>query len=323
MAAMIEVDDLTKWYGPTLALDAASFTVEEGQIVGFLGPNGAGKSTTLRILTAFMPATSGRAVVAGHDVFHESLEVRRAIGYMPENVPLYTEMRVEEYLAFRARLKGVAGGEVRGAVDGVIDRCRLGDVRRRLVNQLSKGYRQRVGLADALVADPPVLVLDEPTIGLDPSQIQEVRRLIQRLGERHTVILSSHILPEVERTCSHLVIIAQGRIVAAGSVEDLRSQAGGRVTAEVAGGETGPAEIGRLAEGIAGVESVRREDAGGGWTRLVLTPKADADVREPLAALVKQRGWRLRELHSQAPSLEELYLEVVAGDTARTEEAAA
>ena len=223
MDLMIEVENLTKWYGHTLALDRASFTVEKGQIVGFLGPNGAGKSTTLRILTAYLPATSGKARVAGHDVLLDSLAVRSSIGYMPENVPLYGEMRVEEYLRFRAGLKGVPARQRHTAADRALNMAGLGDVRRRLVGELSKGYRQRVGLADALVADPPVLVLDEPTIGLDPTQIQEVRRLIRSLGGSHTVLLSSHILPEVEKTCSHLVIISAGRIAAAGTVDQLKT----------------------------------------------------------------------------------------------------
>jgi len=315
---MIDVRNLTKWYGRTLALDRASFQVGKGQIVGFLGPNGAGKSTTLRILTGFFPATSGRATVAGHDVLTESLAVRASVGYMPENVPLYPEMRVQEYLAFRAGLKRVP--RPAADVDRVLERCWLTDRRRSLVSQLSKGYRQRVGLAEALLGDPPVLILDEPTIGLDPSQIQEVRRLVRSLGEKHTVLLSSHILPEVEKTCSHLVIIAAGRIAAAGSVADLQKGVGDHdhVVLEVRAleGGDGPAEMARAAQALSGVASVQREDAGDGWSQLVVTPAPGADVREALAGLAASRNWRVRELHRRTPTLEELYLQVTAGEAA-------
>jgi ABC-2 type transport system ATP-binding protein len=320
VGAIIEVKNLTKWYGRTLALDRATFSVQKGQIVGFLGPNGAGKSTTLRILTGYLPATSGEAHVAGHDVLMEGLAVRSCIGYMPENVPLYTEMRVEEYLRFRAGLKDVPAKNRRAAVDKVIERCWLKDVRRKLIGALSKGYRQRVGLAESLVADPQVLILDEPTIGLDPTQIQETRRLIRSLGEAHTVLLSSHILPEVEKTCSHLVIIADGRIVAAGSLEDLKKglKEGQRIVLEVRAAKSadGPAEMARAAGQAVGVAEVWREDAGDGWTRLRLTPAPGADPREALYGVVSQRGWQLREMHATAPTLEELYVQVTAGEHA-------
>jgi len=317
---MIEVEHLTKWYGRTLALDRVSFSVARGQIVGFLGPNGAGKTTTLRILTGYLPATSGTARVAGRDVLLESLAVRSLIGYMPENMPLYPEMRVEEYLRLRAGLKGVPSARRGAAVDRAVERCRLKDVRRRLIGQLSKGYRQRVGLAEALVADPPVLILDEPTIGLDPAQIQETRRLIRALGEAHTVLLSSHILPEVEKTCSHLVIIAEGRIAAAGSVEELTTGLTSRrqVILEVRPGAAadGPAEMARAIGRLAGVADVRHEPTADGWTRLAVTPSGETDVRDRLHALVVQRGWLLRELRAQAATLEELYVQMTAGEAA-------
>ena len=320
MSAMIEVDDLTKYYGRTLALDRASFTVEEGRIVGFLGPNGAGKSTTLRILTGFMPPTSGQARVAGRDVLTEGLAVRRSIGYMPENVPLYPEMRVQEYLTFRAGLKEVPSGDRAATVDRVVERCWLTDVRRRLIGQFSKGFRQRVGLAEALIADPPVLILDEPTIGLDPAQIQAVRELIRSLGEKHTVLLSSHILPEVEKTCSHLVIIAQGRIAAAGSVADLKEglAESSRIVLEVHPGEggEGPAEVARALGQVSGAGRVRHETLEGGWLQLAVQPAGDADPREALHQMVTQRGWRLREMRREAPSLEELYVRITAGEAA-------
>ena len=320
MEMMIEVEHLTKWYGRTLALDRISFGVAQGQIVGFLGPNGAGKTTTLRILTGYLPATSGSARVAGRDVLLESLAVRSLIGYMPENMPLYPEMRVEEYLRLRAGLKGVPSARRGAAVDRAVERCWLKDVRRRLIGQLSKGYRQRVGLAEALVADPPVLILDEPTIGLDPAQIQETRRLIRALGEAHTVLLSSHILPEVEKTCSHLVIIAEGRIAAAGSVEELTMGLTSRrqVILEVRPGAAadGPAEMARAIGRLAGVADVRHEPTADGWTRLAVTPSGETDVRDRLHALVVQRGWLLRELRAQAATLEELYVQMTAGEAA-------
>jgi ABC-2 type transport system ATP-binding protein len=316
--AIIEVEDLTKWYGWKCALGGVTFEVGEGQIVGFLGPNGAGKSTTLRILTGFLPATSGRAAVGGHDVFSDSLALRRSIGYMPENVPLYPEMRVSEYLKFRSSLKGLAGRSGRAAVERVTRRCGLLEEQRRLIGQLSKGFRQRVGLADALLGEPPVLILDEPTIGLDPSQIQEVRQLIRSLGGDHTVLLSSHILPEVEKTCSHLVIIAGGHIAAAGSMEDLRQGLAARhlVTMEVRPAKDGPAEVVRAVGQVAGVGTVDRQDAGDGWMRLVVTPSGERDLREALVALAHGRAWGLREVHRQVPTLEDLYLKITAGETA-------
>jgi len=319
VAAMIQVENLTKWYGRTLALDRASFEVLEGQIVGFLGPNGAGKSTTLRILTGFIPATSGRAAVAGRDVFTDSLAVRSSVGYMPENVPLYPEMRVEEYLKFRATLKGIPASKRRAVVDAGIQRCWLSDMRRRLVGQLSKGFRQRVGLAEALLGEPPVLILDEPTIGLDPTQIQEVQRLIRSLGEKHTILLSSHILPQVEKTCSHLVIIAEGRIAAAGSLDDLSRGLvqHRRVVLEVRAADgtavEGPNEMVRAVGQVTGVAGVDREDAGGGWWRLTVTPAGSGDLREALYGLVAARGWRLREMHSLAPTLDDLWMRIVTG----------
>ena len=329
MEKMIEVERLTKWYGRQQALDRVSFEVRQGQIVGFLGPNGAGKSTTLRILTGFMPATEGRARVNGRDVFTESLAVRASLGYMPENVPLYPEMRVEEYLRFRAALKRQRGKAQESEVDRVVERCWLKERRRSLIGALSKGFRQRVGLAEALIGNPPVLLLDEPTIGLDPSQIQETRRLIRSLGDSHTLLLSSHVLPEVERTCSHVVIIAEGRIAATGSVEELRQRVAdrGRVALEVhAGAEggagDGPAEMGRALGLVGHVATVERKDLGGGWVRFLVTPAGGQDVREALAGAVSQRGWRVREIHSEAPTLEEMYLQITAGDTAAERSAA-
>src|SRR3990167_5897585 len=221
---MIEVQGLTKQYGPVTAIRDVSFRVEPGQVVGFLGPNGAGKTTAMRILSCFMPATSGAARVAGYDVFRQSMEVRRRIGYLPENVPLYTDMRVAPYLDFVAEVKGVGRAERRGRIAEVMERCLITDVQNRLIGKLSKGYRQRVGLAQAIVSDPEVLILDEPTIGLDPRQITEIRSLIKSLAGKHTVILSTHILPEVSMVCTGVVIINKGSIVAQGPIDTLVQQ---------------------------------------------------------------------------------------------------
>jgi ABC-2 type transport system ATP-binding protein len=221
---VIHVSKLTKYYGDYPAIRDVSFDVPRGQVVGFLGPNGAGKTTTMRILAGFMTATSGRASIDGLDVFWRPVEVRRRIGYMPENCPLYPEMRVVEYLRFRAGIKGLHGGAARRRIDYVLGRCWLTGVSRQLIGTLSKGYRQRVGLADALLADPPVLILDEPTAGLDPSQIRETRKLIRELGEQHTMLLSTHILPEVEMTCDRVIIINRGEVAAEGMLDDLRAR---------------------------------------------------------------------------------------------------
>src|SRR5687768_13018610 len=231
---LISVSQLSKAYGPVLAVDRVSFEVGKGQIVGFLGPNGAGKSTTMRMLTCYLPPTRGGATVAGYDIFHESTQVRQNLGYLPENCPLYGEMRVEEYLDFRGRLRRMDRETRRSRIDYVVDRCRLTEVRRRIVGHLSKGFRQRVGLADALLHNPPVLILDEPTVGLDPTQVRETRQLIRELGRDHTLLLSTHILPEVEAVCDRAIIIAGGRVVAQGTLEQLRSdrRMGSRVMVE-------------------------------------------------------------------------------------------
>ncbi len=221
---MISVSHLTKYYGDYAAVRDVSFEVPAGQVVGFLGPNGAGKTTTMRILAGFMTATSGKATIAGLDVFWDPVGVRRKIGYMPENCPLYPEMRVGEYLSFRAGIKGLHGGKARARVEYVQRRCWLTDVRRQLVGTLSKGYRQRVGLADALLAEPPVLILDEPTAGLDPAQIRETRKLIRELGAQHTILLSTHILPEVEMTCDRVLVIHRGRVAATWTLDEVRDK---------------------------------------------------------------------------------------------------
>jgi ABC-2 type transport system ATP-binding protein len=230
---MIHVENLTKYYGDYAAVRDVSFDVEKGKVVGFLGPNGAGKSTTMRILTGYLNATSGQASIDGKDVFWDPIAARRRIGYLPESNPLYAEMRVEEYLRFRGGLKGMANRETKQRLGYVLDRCWLRDVRRQLIGTLSKGYRQRVGLADALIANPPVLILDEPTVGLDPTQIRETRKLIKELGNEHTILLSTHVLHEVEMTCDSLIIIYQGRVAAKGTLESLRQKYPGKTLEDV------------------------------------------------------------------------------------------
>jgi ABC-2 type transport system ATP-binding protein len=306
---VIEVRNLSKYYGAHRAVDNISFTVADGEIVGFLGPNGAGKTTTIRILTCFQPATSGSATVAGHDVFTESLAVRAAVGYMPENVPLYPEMRVREYLRFRGKLRGLDGTAREAAIDRVTQRCWLQDVINRPISQLSKGFRQRVGLADALLHNPPVLILDEPTVGLDPTQIRETRSLIRELAQDHTVILSSHILPEVEATCQRIIIIHKGKLVASGSPSELRERIseGAKVIAEIKGA---PDEIGAAVRQLPGVTDVRAERRDG-WTRLAVV--AASDLRETIAQTAFARGWAVRELHRDAASLEDFFVKIVTG----------
>jgi ABC-2 type transport system ATP-binding protein len=306
---MIEVSNLTKRYAGRTAVDDISFTVARGEIVGLLGPNGAGKSTTMRVLSGFMPATSGTVQVAGFDVFHDSDEARRRIGYMPENNPLYPEMRVREYLKFRARLKGLGWRHSRKRVDTVMEQCGLADVHRRVIGQLSKGYKQRVGLADALVHDPELIILDEPTIGLDPQQIRSVRALIKSLAGRHTVLISSHILPEIEMTCSRVLIMFGGRVLASDTPHNLqRRMAGGsQVIAEIAA----PLEALRAAwEGLPEVEQFDIAPGEGDYFRCSLTPQDGQDLRATVFALVRQNGWELRELTRSRHSLEDVYMQV-------------
>ena len=308
---MIRVKNLCKRFGAVRAVDQVSFHVEEGEIVGFLGPNGAGKTTTLRILTCFQPADSGSAAVCGFDVFRESMQVRRNIGYLPESAPLYPEMRAREYLDFRGRLHGMSRTDRQAAIQRVTDRCWLGEFIDRPIGQLSKGMRQRVGLADALIHDPKVLVLDEPTIGLDPAQIRETRLLIRELGQRHTILLSSHILHEVEQTCGRAIIIKDGRIVASGAPDELRERisAESRLIAEI----KGPAaeikkEVGAL-KGVGGLELQTVE----GWNRLTIERSDRADLREDLVKLVATKGWSLREIRREVASLEDYFVKIVAG----------
>ena len=309
---MIEVRDLTKRYPGRTAVNGISFTVGRGEIVGFLGPNGAGKSTTMRILAAFMPGTSGTARVAGFDVFHQPDEVRQRIGYMPENNPIHLDMRVREFLKFRARLKRLGWRRSRERVDTVLQQCGLVDVQKRIIGQLSKGYRQRVGLADALVHEPDLIILDEPTIGLDPHQIRAVRALIKDLGRKHTVLLSTHILSEVEMTCSRVLILNRGEILAADTTANLekRLSLDGQVVAEIA------APAAALQEAFRDQPEVERLDISpveGEYHRVALTPQAGVDLRSLVFDVAQEHQWRLRELTRSRHTLEDIFVHLTRG----------
>jgi ABC-2 type transport system ATP-binding protein len=306
---MIEVVNLTKRYSGHAAVSNISFSVERGEIVGLLGPNGAGKSTTMRILSCFLPATSGTVRVGGFDVFYESEEVRRRIGYMPENNPIHTDMRVREYLKFRARLKGLSRSRSRERVDVVTEQCGLTDVTRRVIGQLSKGYRQRVGLADALVNEPDLIILDEPTIGLDPQQIRSVRQLIKGLGKAHTVLISTHILPEAEMMCNRVVIMYEGKILAADRPENLQRlmSSNNQVIAEIA------APASELKQCWAQTPEIEQFDVSpceGEYFRCALTPRNGLDLRPRIFELARARGWPIRELTRSRHSLEDIYVQV-------------
>jgi ABC-2 type transport system ATP-binding protein len=317
---MITVSELTKRYARHTAVDHISFEIKKGQIVGFLGPNGAGKTTTMRILTCFMPPTSGSANVAGFDVLDQPLEVKKRIGYLPENPPLYPEMRTSEYLTFVGNLKGLSGDELRKRVDYVTERCAVTDVRDKLLGKLSKGYRQRVGLAQAIIHNPEVLVLDEPTAGLDPKQINETRDLIKSLAGDHTIVLSTHILPEVEQICERVIIIARGKLVATDSVANLQRRAvgGDSLRLEVAGrnGSLDPVAVQRRLEQIAGVSRVLIKDQRHDRYRFELEIGKDGFNRGDLARAVVESGWDLNELRSASVSLEEVFLQLTGGAAA-------
>jgi ABC-2 type transport system ATP-binding protein len=303
----INVKNLTKSYGPVLAVDDVSFQVQPGELVGFLGPNGAGKSTCMRILTTFLPASSGYAWLAGFDVMYQSMEVRKRIGYLPESVPLYTEMRVGEYLAYRARLKGVERTGRTKRIDYCIEKCRVKEVRNRLLGTLSKGYRQRVGLADAMLADPPILILDEPTTGLDPVQIGETLNTIRELGGRRTVLLSTHILTEVEKVCERVIIINKGRIRFDDTLKSIAAREPTLVV-EV----RGPAEaVTRFLQDQPDVQSVRVAGHDGDLTTYEIKSRDRKDLREELATRLAGRHWPIRRLDLRRESLEDLFSAVV------------
>lgn len=319
---MIEVENLTKKYGYFTAIENVTFNVAEGEVVGFLGPNAAGKTTTMRILTCFMPATDGTARVAGYDIFRNPLDVKGHIGYLPENVPLYTEMSVESYLNFMAKIKGVSGNLRKQRVDSAIEACGLERFRKRLIGKLSKGYRQRVGLAQALVHNPPVLILDEPTIGLDPKQIIEIRNLIKSLGGEHTVILSTHILPEASMICSRIIVINEGRIAGTVSLRDgkvsvIESKLTGKVTNLEESGSIyvkvqGPSDkvLPRL-KLIPHVIDVISEQQYEDILTYIVTHEIGADVRAELTSTVVYSGWKLLELRPVEMTLEDAFLELI------------
>jgi len=312
---LITVEHLSKYYGRIPAVDDISFDVPKGEILGFLGPNGAGKTTTMRILTGYMPPTGGRATVAGHDVFKDSLEARKHIGYMPETVPLYPEMTPKSYLHFMGKIRGLDGRRRRARIDDVADKCKIGDVMNRLIGKLSKGYRQRVGLAQALLADPEVLILDEPTVGLDPRQIVETRQVIRDLAGAHTVILSTHILPEVSMTCQRVIIINRGRVAAIDTPENLQRRMRGSDSLEVE--VRGPCEaIMAAIQAIPEVLTVKARGNGTDSHVFAVDCALGSDIREQLAQTVVQRGWGLRELRPASVSLEEIFVQLVTAEPA-------
>jgi ABC-2 type transport system ATP-binding protein len=311
---MIKVEGLTKRYARNVAVDHISFEVEKGQIVGFLGPNGAGKTTTMRMLTCFMPPTEGTAEVAGFDVRQKPMEVKKRIGYLPESPPVYPEMEVTEYLDFVGRIKGVPKGQLKARIAEVMERCAVADVRNKEIGKLSKGYRQRVGLAQAILHNPDVLILDEPTAGLDPHQIIETRDLIKELAGQHTIILSTHILPEVEQTCERVVIIAKGKLVATDTVENLTSRLRGAetVTVEVLPGGAPAGTVQERLERVAGVARVTVRETRDGRLRFAVESQEGRQIRPELARAVIESGWQLNELHAAGMSLEAIFLELTA-----------
>lgn len=294
-------------------MDGISFQVQQGEIVGFLGPNGAGKSTTMRMLTGYLPPTSGSASISGHDVFNDSLKARREIGYMPENVPLYEDMRVGEYLSFRAALKGVRFRDVRSSVDRAMEYTGLAEVKKKMIGTLSKGFRQRVGLADALVHKPRLLILDEPTNGLDPNQIRQVRSLISQLAGEHTILLSTHILSEVQMNCRRVIIINKGQIRADNTPDILAEnlQSSGTVTVEL---QAAPAQAEEKLTALEGVRRLAATEAGGGWHRYELRVEPGGEVRMVIAELARAQNWPLRELTQHTATLEDVFVELTQRD---------
>jgi ABC-2 type transport system ATP-binding protein len=312
---LITVENLTKRYPAKTAIEGMSFEVQKGEVLGFLGPNGAGKTTTMRIITGFMPASDGNVRVDGFDVFDNPIDVRKRIGYLPENPPLYLDMNVAGYLRFVAKIKGVPRDRIDSEVTRVMERVNIADVQERIIAKLSKGYKQRVGLAQALLNDPPVLILDEPTIGLDPKQILEVRELIKGLAGNHTVVLSTHILPEVEQTCHRVIIIDRGKIVAVDTPRNLRTQlqGGERVTVEVQGPV---AEIISKLKAISGVVTVQKVSESDGRYRMQIEGEQKRDIRSDLARTIVQNGWGLYELQSATMSLEDIFLKLTTAEEA-------
>lgn len=322
---MIAVDTVSKWYGPVRAVQDVSFSAVPGQVVGLLGPNGAGKTTTIRMITGFLPPTAGSIRVCGHDTIDASLKARRCIGYLPESAPLYPEMRVADYLSYRARLYGLRGRDAGKAVQDAAGRCWLTEVLQRRIGHLSKGYRQRTGLAAALLHKPEVLVLDEPSNGLDPTQIREMRALIRDLARTRTVLVSSHILPEVERTCDRVIIIARGRLRADGTPSQLVEKLAGAADCEleVQADAAAVAALLKTLSALPGVASVRDKPAGDGWTAITISPRSGApDLRQPAAAAAIAAGLPLRQVTRATPSLEQLFVRIIE-ETPTGQEAAA
>jgi ABC-2 type transport system ATP-binding protein len=318
---LIEVQDLTKAFGEKTAVDRITFSVNKGEILGFLGPNGAGKTTTMRILTGYLPATEGTAKIAGFDVFDDSMEVRRRIGYLPENPPLYLDMSVAAYLEFVARIKNVPAEKRAQRVEAAMEMTKISDKRDELIKRLSRGYKQRVGLAQAIVHDPDVIILDEPTVGLDPKQIIEVRHLIKGLAGNHTIILSTHILPEVSMTCDRVIIINNGKIVAVDTPENLtlRLKGGARIRVEAQASEQ---QLRDALENIPGAQRVQVESLGsGGRTVAVVEAGQGKDLRSQIAAKIVGQGWPLYELRGQNVSLEEIFLQLTTEDPAHKQQA--
>ena len=310
---MIEVQHLSKRYGPFTAVDDVSFSVGAGEILGFLGPNGAGKTTTMRIITGYMPASEGTVTVAGHDVFSDAIEAKKRTGYLPETPPLYPDMSVRDYVSFVARIKGVPSREVRGRVDDVMKKTHIADMASRHCGKLSKGYKQRVGLAQALIHNPDVLVLDEPTAGLDPKQIIEARQLITELGGNHTVVLSTHILPEVSQTCHRVVIIARGKVVAVDTPDNLTARLRGSETMYLQVAAPG-ADVTPALSAIAGITRVKAEAGENGLVSIEVDSAQGHDVRRELAATVVHQGWGLLELRPMRMSLEDIFLSLTTED---------
>ncbi|HTZ99731.1 MAG TPA: ABC transporter ATP-binding protein [Candidatus Aquilonibacter sp.] len=315
---MIEVEDLTKAYGPVTAVDHVSFTVNPGEILGFLGPNGAGKTTTMRILTGYMPATSGTARISGFDVFEDSLEVRRHIGYLPEAPPIYPDMTVDAFLDFVLRIKGAPAERRPALLSAAVEKTGLGEKRNELIKRLSRGYKQRVGLAQALVHDPDVIILDEPTVGLDPKQIIDVRHLIKGLAGDHTIILSTHILPEVSMTCDRVVIINKGKIVAVDTPQNLTTQlkGGQKVHVDVTAPEK---PLTDLLSAIPGASRVEVSSHPGGHLTAVVESAPGQDIRSQIAAKIVEKGWGLYELRGASLSLEDIFLQLTTDDAAHAQ----
>jgi len=311
---VIEVQHLTKRYGPVTAVDDVSFSVQRGEILGFLGPNGAGKTTTMRVLTGYMPPTDGKAVVAGYDVFEQPIEAKRRTGYLPETPPLYPDMTVRDYLSFVSRIKGVPRGERTARVNEMMEKTRIADVANRHCGKLSKGYRQRVGLAQALMHNPEVLILDEPTAGLDPKQIIETRQLIKALAGDHTIILSTHILPEVSQTCQRVVIINRGKVVAVDTPDNLTSRLQGSETMYLQV-DAGGADVASMLQRVSGVTRVAVTDTKQQIVGYEVDSEAGRDVRRELAAAIVGRGWGLLEMRPMRLSLEEIFLHVTTEET--------